>query len=143
MMITSGTFMSASLFEKGYRYDEELFIDYVDFDLAFSLINDGYKLYQIPFYGYLHEMGETTLHNFFGIKIKTYNHSSFRRYYTSRNSIILWKKYGITPLTKNIIFSSNFFRIVKVILFEKDKIKKTNAALRGFKDGFKYKNDKK
>ena len=137
-MITSGSFMKTSLFYEGFRYDEDLFIDKVDFDIDIALMRAGYKLYQIPFYGFLHEVGSIQSHSFLGIKTVTYNHSPFRRYYISRNSVILLKKYGLTKETSKYIVE-NIGKQIKTILFEDKKREKSQAVWRGFIDGVKYK----
>ena len=138
LMITSATLMPTYLFNAGFTYDERLFIDKVDFDLNIRLRNAGYKLYEIPFYGLLHELGEIKTHNLLGHQIQTYNHSSFRRYYISRNTILLLKKFGFTKNTIGFLIG-DMGKEIKTLIYEKDKYKKTKAVFKGWVDGFKYK----
>lgn len=138
LLRTSGSLMPTYLFNSGLTYDERLFIDKVDFDLNIQLRRAGYKLYELPFYGLLHELGDIKTHRLFGMSIKTYNHSAFRRYYISRNSILLIKKFGFTKNT--IIFLiGDIGKAIKTLLFEQDKVKKTKATFKGWSDGVKFK----
>lgn len=136
-MRTSGSFMKTSTFKTGFKFDERLFIDKVDFDMDMSLIRAGFHLYQIPYYGLLHEVGEISYHKFFGKKIITYNHSSFRRYYISRNSILLIKKYGFS-WTNLYFLLGDFGKIVKTLLFEQKKWEKNKASFKGIWDGIRF-----
>lgn len=137
-MITSGSLMPTRVFESGIRYDERFFIDAVDYDLDFALIKAGYRLYQIPFYGLLHEIGRREERKFLFWKTIVTNHSSFRRYYISRNSILLLKKYGANKETLLLVIS-NITKAMRTILFEDEKWNKNKQALKGIIDGIKYK----
>ena len=138
MMITSGSLMPTRLFAQGFRYDSELFIDKVDFDLNIRLKNAGYHLYQIPYYGLLHELGEITIRNFLFYKIPTYNHSAFRRYYMSRNTVLMFKKYGITKTNLKLL-QADIIKIGKTILYENEKREKLRKVIKGYIDGFNCK----
>ncbi|MBU5241949.1 glycosyltransferase [Lactococcus lactis] len=137
-MITSGSLMPTYLFEQGFKYDERLFIDKVDFDLDILLMNAGYHLYQIPFYGLLHEVGEIKSQKFLFYKTKTYNHSPFRRYYMSRNTVLMFKKYGLTKRTL-MFFIADVGKAGKTLLYESKKADKLKKVIQGYIDGIKYK----
>ena len=138
-MITSGSLMSTSLFAKGFKYDSDLFIDKVDFDLNIRLISAGYHLYQIPYYGLLHELGEMSERRFLFWRVSTHNHSAFRRYYMSRNAIIMFKKYGVTNVNLKLL-RADIIKIIKTLLYEKDKKNKIKNIIKGYIDGLGYKN---
>lgn len=136
-VITSGSLMPTELFDSEVRYDEFLFIDDVDFDMCIQVRKKGYKIYEIPFKGLLHEIGKITYHRFLGIKMTVLNHSAYRKYYMQRNSIILRKKWGREE-TKGYFFL-DFQRIVKTILYENDKGNKLKSQFKGIIDGLRYK----
>lgn len=138
MMITSGSLMPTILFEKGFKYDERLFIDKVDFDLDILLMKAGYHLYQIPYYGLLHEVGAINSHRFLFYKTKTYNHSAFRRYYMSRNTVLMFKKHGFNKRTI-MFFIADIGKAGKTILYEQNSKEKLKEVVRGYIDGIKYK----
>lgn len=131
--ITSSALMPTDVYASGIHYDDELFIDKVDFDINIQLKKAGFKSYQIPYIGLLHEVGNQTQHSFFGLKVMTYNHSAMRRYFISRNSIYLIKKYGFREAGGFLI--GDVSRFIKTILYEKDKIKKNGASIKGLRDG--------
>ena len=138
LMRTSASLMPTALFEEGFTYDERLFIDKVDFDLNIRLRQEGYKLYEIPYYGLLHELGDIKTHHILGYKVVTYNHSAFRRYYITRNTILLIKKFGLNRNTF-VFLIGDIGKEVKTLIFEEDKIKKTKAVFKGWIDGLKFK----
>lgn len=131
--ITSSALMPSAVYAAGIRYDDQLFIDKVDFDINIQLKRAGYKSYQIPFVGLLHEVGNQTEHSFLGMRITTYNHSAMRRYYITRNSIYLIKKYGFKESGGFLI--GDISRFIKTFLYEKNKMNKNIASLKGLKDG--------
>ncbi|GHU37222.1 glycosyl transferase family 2 [Bacilli bacterium] len=136
--ITSSALMPTDVYKSGIKYDDDLFIDKVDFDINIQLKKAGFKSYQIPYIGLLHEVGNQTQHSFLGLKVMTYNHSAMRRYFISRNSIYLIKKYGFREAGGFLI--GDVSRFIKTILYEKDKIKKNKASIKGLKDGIFNKN---
>lgn len=131
--ITSSALMPTDVYASGIHYDDELFIDKVDFDINIQLKKGGFKSYQIPYIGLLHEVGEQTEHSFLGLKIMTYNHSAMRRYFITRNSVYLIKKYGFREAGGFLI--GDLSRFIKTILYEKDKMKKNKASIKGLRDG--------
>ncbi|MCT1191521.1 glycosyltransferase [Lactococcus lactis] len=136
--ITSSALMPTDVYKSGIKYDDDLFIDKVDFDINIQLKKAGFKSYQIPYVGLLHEVGNQTQHSFLGLKVMTYNHSAMRRYFISRNSIYLIKKYGFREAGGFLI--GDVSRFIKTILYEKDKIKKNKASIKGLRDGIFNKN---
>lgn len=137
-MITSGTLMPTKIFEKNYRYDERLFIDKVDYDIDISLMDAGFKLYQVPVYGLLHEVGAVDTKRLMGRQILVYNHSSIRRYYISRNTVLLIKKHGIRKITIKFLVD-DIVKTFLTILYEENKVKKLVQTYKGYRDGIKYK----
>lgn len=131
--ITSSALMPTAIYASGIHYDNQLFIDKVDFDINIQLRRSGFKSYQIPYVGILHEVGSQTRHSFLGWKVMTYNHSAMRRYYITRNSVYLIKKYGFKEAGGFLI--GDISRFIKTVLYEKDKMKKNMASIRGLRDG--------
>ncbi|MEQ9809550.1 glycosyltransferase [Streptococcus jiangjianxini] len=134
VVITSAALMNTAAFEKSRKFDEWMFIDFVDFDINFEFTRLGYKIYRINQVGFLHEVGSATPINFFGLKAYTSNHSAFRRYYMVRNTIYLIKKYGKSNLRLGYLRHTRD-EFIKVALFENHKIKKLSAMIKGLKDG--------
>ncbi|MCI9532380.1 MAG: glycosyltransferase family 2 protein [Lachnospiraceae bacterium] len=134
--ITSGSLNRVDIWNKMGGFNEDLFIDMVDYDYAYRLNKKGYKVIKLNNIILNHAIGKRTQHNIAGIKCSTYNHNAFRKYYITRNSIYLAKMY---PEYCNIF--SIYLRIVKrmllVVFFEEDKCKKIINMLKGIRDSKK------
>lgn len=136
--ITSAAFTNVSCYCKTAGYDESMFIDYVDFDMCYSLKEAGFKIYQIPFVGLLHEVGSGKNVTFLGKEYIVYNHTAFRKYYLIKNSIYCARKHP----QFDSIFKTNL-RILRemlfVLLYEDNKKKKLCRMCKGYLDGFRMK----
>jgi len=129
---TSGSVMSLLIWEKLGKFDEELFLDYVDFDLCFRARLSGYKIYGVTNSIMLHKVGERRIDSFLGRKFVLINHSPIRLYYAVRNSYILRKKYG--KVYRDFKEGDRKFmikRIIKTLLFESNKLLHTYYVLIG------------
>lgn len=134
--ITSGFFLKITAYQDTQGYDEDMFIDGVDFDICNALRRKKYKIIRIPFVGFLHELGNSRIFQFGNKKIKVWNHSSFRKYYIFRNAIYVARKYPeYYSIHKEIEF--RFKDLLKIILFENNKIDKLKKSINGMYDGFK------
>lgn len=134
--ITSGFFLKVTAYQETQGYDEKMFIDGVDFDICNALRRKKYKIIRIPFVGFLHELGNSRIFQFGNKKIKVWNHSSFRKYYIFRNAIYVARKYPeYYSLHKEMEFRIK--DLLKIILFENNKIDKLNKSIKGMNDGFK------
>ena len=135
--ISSAAFINVKCYEQTAGYDEKMFIDYVDFDMCYSLIEAGFKIYRIPFLGLLHEVGNGRNVSFFGKQYIVYNHSACRKYYLIRNSIYCAKKH---PPFDSLLIA--FREMLFVLIYEKDKKKKIVCMLKGFIDGLGMKEER-
>lgn len=84
--ISSGTLMPASIFEKVGFMQEDLFIDFVDFEWCWRLKKFGFSIYCISDVVIHHQLGDR-MEKRFGLKI-VYR-SLFRFYYIIRNGYYL------------------------------------------------------
>lgn len=139
--ITSGAMVKASYYKEFGLYDESLFIDLVDHDYCLKINKSGYKIIQVDSGVLIHNLGESIDKNILGIKITPTNHSPLRRYYMTRNRFYIWDKYKKDFSSWVLIDKRRFLtETAKVVLFEKEKVKKIKMTLRGIKD---YKEGKK
>lgn len=136
--ITSGAFCSVEAYRNSDGFDDQMFIDCVDFDYCYNLRKHGYKIYYIEFTGLLHELGKGKDSRFLWRRITILHESPFRHYYFARNHFYLaWKYPEETTFAKEVY--EEFHQWVKTILYEDQKIKKLKARLRGLKDVRKMK----
>ena len=136
--ITSGFFLNIKAYSRTSGYDVRLFIDGVDYDICNALRRAGYKLIKIPFWGLVHELGNSRIIKIGSKKIVIYGHPAFRKYYISRNAVYLAKKYkDFYSLGIQI-----WYRVKdmgKILFFEKDKLHKIAKSCAGIADGLKMK----
>ena len=132
--ITSATLMNTQIAKEIGDFDDQMFIDYVDFEYCIRLRKNGYKIIKVNETQLLHELGNTVTRNFLGKKIQVLNHSPFRKYYYIRNIIYTYRKH------KDVL--SRFYWVkpivgiyIKTLFFEKDKKEKLKKMQQGFRDG--------
>lgn len=134
--ITSGSLIDVKKAILIDGFDDDLFIDYVDFDFCLKSRKNGFKILKIENAVLFHRLGEITEHKILGIKVVVTNHSALRRYYLYRNKIILYKRYFNDEkkwVFKNILSSIKVFLII--CLFEKNKKEKIQKIFLGIKSG--------
>jgi rhamnosyltransferase len=138
--LSSGSFISIEAYNKTGGFLEKLFIDEVDFEFCRHIRTLGYKVIQLNSVVMQHHLGNTIEFKMFGKHLfYVTNHNYVRHYYMQRNGLYVSDMYrGLLPEIPKGSFMS-YKPFFKIILFEKDKIKKIRARYRGYCD---YKNNK-
>lgn len=134
--ITSGCLTNVLVWKEAGGYDEQMFIDYVDYDLCLTMRELGYHIKRINYIGLLHELGQSEDVNIFGVNTTVWNHSSFRKYYIVRNRVYYIIKHWDYIDKKREIISLIRFPI-KTLIFEKNKLEKLKSMIHGFLDAQK------
>ncbi|MGY3777174.1 glycosyltransferase [Isobaculum melis] len=135
--MTSGNLLNVPLItSKGIRFREDYFIDCVDHEFCFHLKKENLVLIQSFDSLLLHTLGEVTSHRFLGKTMVTTNHNAIRRYFITRNRIAMYKAYwkGQKRWIRTDWINS-WVEFIKIVLFEKNKLKKIQNVCRGIKDG--------
>ncbi len=137
---TSGNLIDLNIYKLTNGFMEELFIDYVDHEYCLRLNTLGYKIYICNKTFLKHNLGKIEEINLIFRKVYPTNHSAIRLYYRARN------RFYVKHLYKNQFpeffkqDNKDFWRsFIKVILFEKDKMKKIKHFSSGYKDFTKNK----
>ena len=134
--ITSGAFTRIDVWKQIGGYDESMFIDSVDFEFCYRVIQAGYQVVQVRDVQLLHELGKSEKKRFLFWNIDVTGHSAFRKYYIARNNVYYPKKHKLW-----LHFIRGNFRNLGlyfvVCLYETDKKKKRKAICDGWKDGLK------
>lgn len=132
--ISSASLINVKCWKKCGGFDEQLFIDFVDFDFCYAIREQGYKIGQIQKVHLDHELGKLEVKYLFGRKIMVTHHSPLRKYYYIRNAIICHKKhskmYPFKRLLKDII--NNY---LKAMLYESNKWKRLSLMNKGLIEG--------
>ena len=132
--ITSGSLVMLKAWKEINGFDESMFIDGVDFDFCDRIRLKGYTILRVNNVVLLHEIGNIKIRHFLFLKVIVKNHSAFRKYYISRNTVYLARK----KKRKSLVFKARL-QVIKqymtVLFYEEDKKKKLHEIIRGFKDG--------
>ncbi len=131
--LTSGSLIKVEAFDKIGFFDDKLFIEQVDNDFCYRLIKNGYKIKVAGNINFVQEIGSAK--KICGCIVR--NHNSERKYYLSRNVTIMLERYFfVAPYTTIRYFlGGTIFSWLKVLLFEKEKIKKILNGCKGLVDG--------
>ncbi len=120
-----------------------LFIDSVDTEYCLRIYSMRYKIKRIPSVILNHNLGDIKEYKILGVKFKPTNHNPIRRYYITRNRFYVWDKYNtLYPSFIKWEKMATVKELIKVILFEKDKLKKIQFSLNGYIDYKKNKSGK-
>lgn len=131
-LLTSGNFINNEDYQKIGGFKEELFIDWVDFDLDEQFYQIGKKVCYINEVSLVHAIGNPKSHKLMGKKVTALNHSLVRYYYRYRNGLYLYKrnkKYYKKKYKHDIIIDR-----IKILLYEKNKHQKFKMIRKGRKD---------
>lgn len=129
--IQSGSLIKSEFLEKTGLYNEELFIYYVDTDLCYRGLQKGFKMIQCNNIILKHEEGKKSIIKMFGKKFYYNNYSELAIYYRARNNIYMIKKYGKEFSSRDRLLKDT----VKILLFDKTKVKSLVAHIKGIKVG--------
>jgi len=91
--MTSGTLMPTWIFDQIGRFASDFFIDWVDIEYCFRIRKAGFLLAEASEAVLLHDPGEPAPAYFLGRKFLPSHHSAARRYYMSRNRIVVFRRY--------------------------------------------------
>ncbi len=139
-VMASGNIIRIDIFKDVGFFNDDLFIDYVDYEFCFRCKIKGYLILEADDAILKHHSGNLKTHLFMGKKFTVANYSYIRRYYISRNKIYIYKKYGkFFPKFMLLHALDSIKEIVGIIFFEKNKAKKFIYIIKGINDGVKNK----
>jgi rhamnosyltransferase len=144
LLIASGCLIQTKYLKKHGLLDEYFFIDCNDTDLSLRINQHGYTVYKVTQSCLYHSMGYGTNHRFLGKDIVTENYSPLRRYYQSRNTTEILKRYfaNYPKLTTKLWYTAHIKANIKILLFEENKLNKLKYGFLGtfdwlFRPGFR------
>ena len=126
---SSGSLINLTAFNHVGTFRDDFFIDYVDTEFCLRVSNLGFKIIICPQVNMIHPLGyyhHSKLFSFLTGKHLVTNYPAFRQYYWTRNGSKVIKNYFFKDLKWCIkeIYYLYFRRVITVILFESEKIKK-------------------
>lgn len=135
VVMTSGNLINLDVYNKVGGFNDDFFIDCVDFDYCLKVRKKSYEVIQFCSVELEHNLGDIKEISFFGKRVYVTNHNYIRRYYISRNRHYLYDLYK-NDFSEycNTELKLNKRELLKIILFEKDKYRKLRSIYRGYKD---------
>jgi rhamnosyltransferase len=136
--ITAGSFVSLAAVSTIGAFRDDFFVDYVDIEFCLRARARGYRVLASLTPAMTHLVGEPTQRRIGPRSVRPTNHSATRRYYITRNRLIVWRRYARTDghfVAGDILASQK--ELIKLMLFEADRPAKVRAMLAGLRDGIR------
>lgn len=135
LVITSGNIVNLDIFEEIGYFKEDYFIDYVDNEFCLRILESGKKIIQVNNAILKHKLGNSLEKKILCKTIKSTNHSPVRRYYLTRNSLDVQKRYKHLNIkhinnTKRVLLKF----MLEILLVEGEKYKKLKYMWKGYRD---------
>jgi len=137
--ITSGSFVPLDVFKTLGLHDESLYIDYVDIEFSLRCRRAGYLIVEAPRAILRHSLGRLTTHNLGRRAFTSTNHDPGRRYYITRNRLLLMRKYWRDWPWFIHELRAFSMELIKVVLVERNKCDKIRNIARGAVHAFQNK----
>ena len=117
-------------------YNTDFFVDAIDDWLILEAKKNNLQCFVVGNSQIVQKYGEGGYGKFLGKKFKVTNYSPMRLYGVMRNYLILWHNYSLPVELKRKIVKDFFLTwTIKILLGEKNKIKKIKAIFTGVFDG--------
>jgi len=136
-LITSGSIINLSLFDRIGAFDEALFIDQVDLEYCYRAVLNGYKIVQFKHIFLKHSLGVVSVHKSLKNLKDTHRtlHSPVRLYYITRNYLYVRSKYKkIFRREISITRKDLFIRLKNNLLYGKQRAAVIKYFLKGIID---------
>lgn len=147
--ITSGSLVLLDAWSAAGGYDEEFFIDYVDYDFNQRVFEAGFRIARANRVQLLHEVGRASA-TWLRVPRKdisgrwrwerfySFGHSPVRCYYKARNRVLFTRKHGRRlGLTHEGVWQLPQ-QIILTLVFEQQRREKLDAFIRGILDGIRW-----
>ena len=136
-VISSGSLIAVSVWQTLHGFREDFFIDFVDTEYCLRAQRLGYQILQTQAALMRHCVGEHSAHHILGHRTVTSNHSADRRYYITRNFMVMLHESDQHPYGGWIVrgIYASFKSIRRIVLYERDKRRKLAAIFQGWQDG--------
>lgn len=131
--ITSGNFVNISDFMSVGGFMNELFIDYVDFELGYKFKKNGFKICYLKDFSLKHTIGNPIEIHLFGRTYYAMNHSPIRYYYRYRNAYYLYH-FVDRQFFKKEYYKEMIVNTLKMLIYEKNQKVKFSMIRKGIQD---------
>ena len=132
--ITSGNLVRMDVFDKIGLYDEDMFVDQLDFDFSLRVRKAGFGIYRVAKATLYHELGDAGVPRAFLGRFHTF-HSPLRRYYSYRNYLLLAKRHARDfPGFIVKLAIVHLLQLVTIAMYGRDRVRSFIFIWRGVLD---------
>lgn len=134
--MTSGALMPTWVFDRIGWFASDFFIDQVDFEFGYRIRSKGYVSADTEDAVLPHSAGRPKIQRVLGFTFAPSHHSAARRYYMTRNRLVVYRKYF--RLFPSFIAHSIYIDLretIKCVVAEEDRLKKVRNLVLGAWDG--------
>ena len=133
--MTSGNLVNVAVAEQVGGFDASLFIDYVDHEFCLRLRHRGFRILEASGAQLSHALGHLEMHALGAVRTGITHQSALRRYYMTRNRLLVWRQYWRWEPAWVLRDMRRFLtESVGIVLFEKDVHAKVRMMWRGICD---------
>jgi rhamnosyltransferase len=133
--MTSGNLVDTEVAFKVGGFDDSLFIDYVDNEFCLRLRRRGYRILEASRAQLSHALGSLEVRNLGIVRTGITNQPALRRYYITRNRLLVWHRYWRFEPAWVLRDMRRFLsESAGILLFEKDTAAKVRMTARGIRD---------
>lgn len=130
----SGALININKLPPNVKFDENLFVDWVDIDFFIQLQKEGMKVLRINTTKLSLNAGDKRVHHIFKYTWFSFEYSIFRLMKQARDTVIFFKKNKLSSDTKGSYIFILWIWLM-MLLFEQKKLKKTYAIISGIFQG--------
>lgn len=132
--ITSASYVNVNICVELGGFDEQMFIDRVDFEYCYRVRKAGYKMLRLNTVVLNHKLGELQLKRAGKKILHVGGHGAFRKFYIAQNMVYCTKKHP-DICSKGYCLSKLSSLLIKTLIYENDKFSKVKNIFRGIKSG--------
>lgn len=135
--INSGTLININELPTNVFFDENFFVDWIDIDFFHQLRKEQKKILRVNTAQLLVDIGHQEIHHFFNHTWFSSGYSAFRLEKQAKDTVYFcWKNRNHSYFKGHVTFI--LWRWLMMLLFEKNKVKKTFAIISGLIQGHKH-----
>jgi rhamnosyltransferase len=132
---SAGCLIRREVFESVGMFREDYFLDYTDYEYCARIIGAGWRVLTCPTATVFQRRGDVILRPSFGRTVVITNYPAERLFLLCRNGFLLylWERRSGRQLRQHCLAVAVTF--VKSILYEREKLRKVSAIIRGSVEG--------
>jgi rhamnosyltransferase len=143
-VITSGMLVRRSVLAETAPFRTEFFVDHVDNDFCLRVRAAGHRIVRDKRYKLAHSLGQRNQHKLPGVSVSSSRHPTWRLYWIARNGTVLIREHRKdAPAWSRGTAAYLVWWFLLRTLIEAPRGPRGLAMLRGFRDGFRGRTDRR